>query len=71
MQELLLGIETPFLAGYGDGGGSYTAGDESGGFLSLSGGALGKHVSVGVEDRLSETNNYITPWGLLALNKHG
>ena len=47
MQELSLGVEVPFLAGYGGGGGAYSSSDEAGYFLFLGGGALGDHVSLG------------------------
>ena len=64
MRELSLGIEEPFLAGYGGGGGDYQTDDESGGFLFLGGGALGEHVSVGVGAGAGMSNGpYMSVWG--------
>lgn len=64
MRELSLGIELPFLGGYGGGGGSYQEDDELGYFLFLSGGVLGEHASVGIGAGAGMSNGpYIPVWG--------
>jgi hypothetical protein len=64
MKEFSGGPEIPFLSGYGGGAGQYTAGDEAGYFLFLSGGALGDHafVGVGIGGSVNGTN-YVPSWG--------
>lgn len=47
LKEGALGLEIPFLAGFGFGGGRYDTTDESGYFFFIDGGAIGDHGSFG------------------------